>query len=151
MTEIISGSLYNEIREKIAQKIHLDKLPLYGEKEIVKHSSDKYGKVKIKLDIERDSEHLTQIKSFVEQPNTNAIKVNYFTYEWEVDENILPKYFEQYIKPEVVKFIELLSIFRDKSDAILKFSVVDGAYKESERSIHEKATQYALIELFKQL
>lgn len=149
MIEIISGSLYNEIREKIVQKINLDNLPLYGEKEIFKPSGDRYGKVKIKLDIERDIEKISQIKSYGEYPN--AVKVNYFTYGWEVDENKLPKYFEKYIKPEVVKFIELLSIFRNNNDTVLRFSIVDGAHKDTERPLHHLAVQYALIELFKQL
>lgn len=69
MIEIITGSLYNEIREKIVQKIDLDSLPLYGEKEIFKASDDKYGNVKIKLDIERDIEKISQIKSYGEHPN----------------------------------------------------------------------------------
>lgn len=149
MIEIISGSLYNEIHEKIIQKIDPSKLPLYGEKEIFKRSGEMYGHVKIKLDIERDTEKVLLIKSYNEYEN--AIKVNYFTYKWEVEESKLPKHFEQYIKPEIVKFIELLSIFKENNDTILRFSVVDGSYKETERPIHRMAVQYALIEIFKQI
>lgn len=148
MIEIISGSLYNEISEKITRKIALDKLPLFGEKEIYKISAEMYGKVKIKLDIESDYESIQQVKSYGE--HKDALKVNYFTYKWEADEARLPKAFEKYIKPEIVQFIELLSIFKENNETILRFSVVDGAFKENERPGHRMAVQYALIELFKQ-
>ncbi|NOT91499.1 hypothetical protein [Ferruginibacter sp.] len=149
MIEIISGSIYNEIREKLTKKINLDLLPLYGEKEIRKISGDKYGKVKIKLDVENDVEKIQQIRDYGKHENT--IKVNYFTYEWNADKNKLPKEFEKYIKPEIEKFIELLSIFKEINEEILRFSVVDGDYKDNERPGHMIATKYALIELFKQI
>jgi len=149
MTEIISGSIYNEIRDKFTKKIDLNKLPLYGEKEIFKVSAERYGRVKIKLEIEDDDEIIDQIKSF--GTHKNEIKVCYFTYKWEADESVLPKNFERYIKPEIENFIKLLSIFREKQEQILRFTIVDGGYKDTERPGHMIAVQYALIELFKQI
>ncbi len=149
MTEIISGSIYNEIRDKITKKIDLSKLPLYGEKEIFKVSASRYGKVKIKLEIEDDIEIIHQIQNG--QELKNAVKVSHFTYKWEVDESVLPKYYENYIKSEIENFIKLLSVFRDEGEQILRFSIVDGGYKETERPGHMIAVKYALIELFKQI
>jgi hypothetical protein len=137
--------------KKSLKKIDLNLLPLYGEKEIRKISGDKYGKVKIKLDVEHDVEKIQQIKSYYGNNDENAVKINYFTYQWDADKNKLPKEFEKYIKPEIEKFIELLSIFKEIDEEILRFSVVDGDYKENEKPGHMTATKYALIELFKQV
>lgn len=149
MIEIISGSIYKKIWHKVSQSIDLSKLPLYGEFEFSKITAESYGKVKIGMDIERDSEQISLIKSYSE--NEDALKLNYFTYKWEADEKKLPKDFERYIKPEVVKFIELLSIFKKDNETILRFSILDGDYKDTERPGHKYAVQYALIELFKQI
>src|SRR5215217_6691939 len=111
-------------------------------------TAERYGKVKIKLDIEKD---IDKIK-YTESLNSGSIStMNSYTYEWEVDEKKFPKEYEQLIKPEIMRFIEIFSIFNKNKNVVLKFSVVDGNYKNSERPAHHMAVKYALIELFKQI
>ncbi|MBF4465147.1 hypothetical protein [Flavobacterium sp. LC2016-12] len=148
MSEIIIGSLYHQILDNLLKEIDLSILPLYGENEIYRMNSDRYGKVKIKLDIEKDTEKIEYARSI----NNKCVNpTNFYTYEWEVKEEKLPKYFEEYIKPEILRFIEILSTFNNDKAIVLKFSVVDGEYKNSERPAHHLATKYALIELFRQV
>ena len=149
MIEIISGSPYNKISDKITKKIALSKLPLYGEKEIIKLSAELYGKVKIKLDVEDNIEVISQIRGY--EHAKNATRIGYFTYKWEADPSALPKEYERYIKPEIESFIKLLSIFSNANEWILRFSVVGGGYKVNERPGHKMATQFAIIDLFKQV
>ena len=161
----IDDNRYREISEKIYQPIDLFKLPLYGEKEIVKQTSDRYGKIKIKLDIENDEkliEDINKRKKTVKFYN-NSLELNndkrnlftyrnFFTYKWEVNENKLPKsHFEHIIKSKIEDFIQLLYNYNKSSNLILRFSVIDGEQKVHERPIHEICTEYALIEIFKQL
>lgn len=147
MSEIILGSLYHQILGNLLKGIDLSKLPLYGENEIKKPNAGRYGKVKIKLDIEVDTEKIEYAQSI----NKKCVNpTNFYTYEWEVKEEKLPKYFEEYIKPEIIQFIEVLSTFNNDKNTVLKFSVVDGEYDNSERPAHYLAVKYALIELFKQ-
>lgn len=149
MIEIISGSIYNEISDKITKKIALGKLPLYGEKEVIKVSAELYGMVKVKLAVEDNAEIINQIRKY--EQAENSARISYFTYKWEADPNTLPKEYERYVKPEIEGFIKLLSIFSSANEKILRFSVVDGGYRENERPGHKMAAQLAIVELFKQL
>ncbi|WP_426486258.1 hypothetical protein [Flavobacterium sp. 2] len=148
MSEIILGSSYHQILDNLLKEIDLSKLPLYGENEIYRMGAGRYGKVKIKLDIERDNEKIEYIQGLHSKCNT---PVNSYTYEWEVKEEKLPKYFEEYIKPVILRFIEVLSTISNNNNVVLKFSVVDGDWKTSENTAHHLATKNALIELFKQV
>lgn len=148
MSELITESLYCQISDKLLKEIDLSKLPLYGEYEYYKMTVERYGKVKIKLDIEKD---IDKIK-YVESLNSKRLSSqNYYTYEWEVEEKKLPKVYEPLIRPEIMRFIEIFSIFNKNKNVILKFSVVDGNYKTSEKYAYELAVRYALIELFNQV
>jgi hypothetical protein len=148
VNEIIIGSRYHQILGNLLKEIDLSILPLYGENEISKNTAGRYGKVKIKLDIEKDTKKIDYIQNL----NKKSVNpTNCYTYEWEVKEEKLPKAFEEYIKPEILRFIEILSIFGNNKNIVLKFSVVDGEWKTSERTAHHMATSYALIELFKQV
>lgn len=149
MIEIISGDFYKKISDKLSTEIDISKLPLYGEKEIFKPSADRYGKIKIKLEIENDLEILNSIESF--NVALSPITTNYHTYKWDVDEKKLPKRFEQYVKPEIIKFIEIFTIFNKNSNNIFRFSVIDGDYRDTERPAHILAVKYALIELLNQI
>ena len=146
--EIIPGSIYTKISDKLIKKIDVTKLPLFGEKEIYKISAERYGKVRIKLDIENDLDILKQIERYDYHDNGDKIMRNHYTYKWEVDEQKLPKRYEQYIKPEILNFIKILSVFNNNNSEILRFSVVDGDFKDSERPAHMLATILALIDLF---
>lgn len=148
MSEIIFGSEYHQILDNLLREIDLSKLPLYGENEIYRMNAGRYGKVKIKLDIERDNEKIEYIQDLYSKTNN---PINCYTYEWEVKEEKLPKYFEEYIKPVILIFIEVLSTISNNNDVVLKFSVVDGDWKTSENTAHHFATKNALIELFKQI
>jgi hypothetical protein len=149
MIEIISGNFYKKISDKLSTEIDISKLPLYGEKEIFKPNSGRYGKIKIKLEIENDLETLNSIESF--NVALNPINTNYHTYKWDVDEKKLPKGFEQYVKPEIIKFIEIFTIFNKNNNDIFRFSVIDGSYRDTERPAHMLAVKYALIEIFNQI
>lgn len=149
--EIIPGSLYAKISDKLFKKIDTSKLPLFGEKEIYKRSADRYGKVKIKLDVENDLDIIKEINEYNYHDNLNNLMRNHYTYKWEVDEEKLPKEYEQYIKPEISNFIKILSVFNNGNAKILRFSIVDGDFKDSERPAHMLATIFALIDLFDQM
>ncbi|UQB68980.1 hypothetical protein [Epilithonimonas zeae] len=178
MNEIIKSYEFFNIKENLHKEIKESILPLYGEFEYSKPNSDRYGRIKIKLDIERDLDSLNEIEKkliedyesleqfyslkekysndfFVEKIDFDSYKSlnisRYHTYKWDVNENILPKEFETYIKPELINFIELFSLFQKENNKIYCFSVIDGAYKNSERPGHLMATKLAIINLFQKI
>lgn len=178
MNEIINSYEFFSIKENLHKEIKESILPLYGEFEYNKPNSDRYGKIKIKLDIERyldslkeiekllmdDYNSLQQFYSLKEKHNTSfsmekidfdtykSINIGrYHTYKWDVNENILPKEFETYIKPELINFIELFSLFQKENNKIFCFSVIDGAYKNSEKPGHLMAIKLAIIDLFQKI
>lgn len=79
MSEIIFGSEYHQILDNLLSEIDLSKLPLYGENEIYRMNAGRYGKVKIKLDIERDNEKIEYIQGLYSKTNN---PINCYTYEW---------------------------------------------------------------------
>lgn len=147
MVEVIPGSLYTKIKDKLSKQIDTSKLPLYGEKEIYKITAERYGKVKIRLDVETDIEVIKSIENYQDPSN----KKNFYTYNWEVEEEKLPRDFERHIKPEILEFINILSVFGKNNEDVLRFSIVDGDYKNTEKPGHRMAVHFALIELFNQL
>lgn len=149
--EIIPRSVYSKISDKLLKKIDVSKLPLFGEKEIYKVTAERYGRVKIKLDVENDVAIIKKIREYDYHDNTNDSKYNHYTYKWEVDEQKLPKEYEYYVKPEILNFIKILSVFNNNNAEVLRFSIVDGDFKDSERPAHTLCTILALIDLFDQI
>ncbi|WP_281235076.1 hypothetical protein [Flavobacterium gelatinilyticum] len=146
MIEIIR-SPYGKIVDKIAKPIDLSMLPLYGEKEILNLSVGRYGKVKIKLEVESDLHALNVVNEYKERYKENK---NYHTYQWEVEENKLPKQYEYLIRSEMTRFIEIFSVL-NKDPHVFRFSIVDGGFRDLERPVHAQAVREAIIELFNQI
>jgi|GEM_PF-2864031 len=151
MKEVVGGSIYHQIADKLSNAINVAELPLYGEYELKKYTAGRYGKVKIKLDLENDLEFIEQIESYGNYENKNAIPKKYYTYKWEANEDNLPKQFEHYVKPIIEEFIKLFSLLHKNDNNIYCFSIVDGAYKDTERPGHRMATQFAIIDLFNKM
>lgn len=141
-------SPYLKIADKLSKEIDVSKLPLYGVGEWIRQSGDKYGVVKIKLDIEKDEEELKKLKDVY---GDHLNQLNLYRYEWAACDINLPRMFERNIKKEISTFIKILSHYNHKNNLILNFSVVDGKYLKSERSSHGIATIYALIDLFQKV
>ncbi|WP_318343378.1 hypothetical protein [Flagellimonas baculiformis] len=163
----VNDKPYRPIADKIYNSIDISKLPIYGEKEIRKLTSDRYGKVKIKLDIERDVNLKTELSgrnrtiNFFNDSDSLDEKIkkhnsftykSFFTYSWEANDKCLPKsYCEPIIKPEIEDFIQLLYTYNQSTDLILRFSVVDGEFRSHERPYHGPCVKFALVEIFNQL
>ncbi len=178
MNEIIKSYEFFNIKENLHKEIKESILPLYGECEYNKTNLNRYGKIKIKLDIERDLDSLNEIEKlliedykslgqfyslkekysndfFAEKIDFDSYRSlnigRYHTYKWDVNENILPSIFETYIKPTITDFIDLFSLFQKENNKIYCFSIIDGAYKDYGKSGHLMATKLAIIDLFKKI
>ncbi len=177
MNEIIEGNEYFTLKENLHKEINIDSLPIFGEFEYNKPNSDRYGKIKIKLDLEHNIESLNKIEEIIKENYNSYLYFNelkmknddnfssehlsykeyrslnigrYNTYKWDVNQETLPKEFEYYIKPVLINFIELFSFFR-KDDKNYCFSIVDGAFKASLKSGHQMATKLAIFDLIKRI
>lgn len=141
-------NLYKRNKHLFEQHINTDMLPVYGESKIYKHTVERYGHVKIKLDIDKEL-----------YTNERYNDVNY-TYEWAISDTAfenthplimpLPIEFEPDIYKEVITFAQLLQLL-NKNDVPLCFSIVGGSCHYVERPCHIKATGEALIQLLEKL
>ncbi|OOQ59482.1 hypothetical protein [Mucilaginibacter pedocola] len=138
---------YKEIIDLLALPIDANKLPIVGECKIFKSSAERYGHVIIKLDLETD-ENLVK-----------GASAGHYTYEWMPEKTFagrdnvivpLDKAFEADILNELSFFTTLLGMF-DKSTQYLRFSVIGGSYRITERPYFAAATAQALIQIMRKL
>jgi hypothetical protein len=144
--------LYYSNKEILSKTIDLSKLPITAERKIFNSSAERYGHVIIQLSLEID-EAITRFSG----PN--------FSYSWEVneDEDVaskekiasrlyipIPKDFDSEIFNEIKAFV---SVFRliNQDNINLRFTLLGGSYRISERPYFSRATAEALIEIFKKL
>jgi len=137
---------YKDIVEILSKPIDTQKLPIIGESKIFKSSAERYGHVIIKLSLETDGNIKRNVR-------------DYYSYEWipettDVNESnvIIPlnNTFEKYIIDEIKVFATLLE-FLNENSAYLRFSVIGGSYRITDRPFFEAATVEALIQIFKKL
>ena len=137
---------HKDIFETLSQPINIQKLPIIGESKIFKSSAERYGHVVIQLNLETDEN--------VKQPIGN-----YYSYEWlpetlfqKENDIIIPleNSFEKDIFNELKLFVTLLALLNENTRH-LRFSVIGGSYRITEKPFFGPATVDALIKLFKAL
>lgn len=129
---------YREIKNLLEKKIDLSKLPVIGESKIVKYSADRYGHIILKLDLEKDGDLIKRMHN------------NFYSYSWEVNEAEIPKEYQELIVKELIEFSKLFR-FLNSNDVRLRFSIIGGGYKDTERPFHSMCTVEAIKEIFKKL
>jgi hypothetical protein len=137
---------YREVIDILRAPIKVDKLPIIGEGKIFKPTSDKYGHVIIKLDLETD------------ENTTKWFSSGYYSYEWmpnfslEYTYGIIPldSSFEEPVLNELMVFTTLLEMLNENTKH-LRFSVIGGSFKATERPYFEAATAEALIQIMRKL
>src|ERR1700761_4271710 len=137
---------HKEIINLLSRPINIQRLPIIGESKIFKGSAERYGHVIIKLSLETDEETKRTVR-------------DYYSYEWlpettELDKSnvIIPleRSFEKDILNELKVFTTLLELLNENT-ANLRFSVVGGSYRITERPYFGPATVEALIQIFNKL
>ncbi|MCO5947881.1 hypothetical protein [Mucilaginibacter flavidus] len=143
---IFTYKQHKDIAEILSSPIVIQKLPIVGESKIFKSAAERYGHVIIKLSLETDE-------------NIISRGGGYYSYEWipeTTDVNgsdvIIPlnNSFEKHIIDEIKVFATLLEIL-NKNTTHLRFSVIGGSYRITEKTFFEVATIEAMIQIFKKM
>ncbi|WP_029285922.1 hypothetical protein [Pedobacter sp. R20-19] len=136
--------MYKQIKDILKKPSNVSLLPIVGESKIFKPSADRYGHVIIRLDLETEGDFYGSL--------------NKYNYKWEINSHELfsdgytpiPKHYEQMIIKEIEVFVVLLD-FLNYNTPPLRFTLVGGSDKLTERPYFDRATAEAIIQIFKEL
>ena len=136
--------LYKQIKDILQKPIDVSRLPITGESKIFKPNADKYGHVIIRLDLETERDFYNHLARYSFKWDVNEYELFRFGY------TPIPKDYERIILKEIEVFALLLD-FSNDSVPPLRFTVIGGSDRITEKPYFDTATAEAIIQIFKQL
>lgn len=136
--------LYKQIKDILQKPIDVSRLPITGESKIFKPGADKYGHVIIKLELETEGNFYGHLANY--------------NFIWEVHEHESFPYgytpIQKSYEPLIIKEIEVFAALLDFSNdnvPPLRFTLIGGSDKLTEKPYFNRATAEAIIQIFEQL